>query len=455
MVSNAAKRSLITKEQQERPRGRPDRLGPILAAALLLAVSGPDTRDPQDGPHADVRITIRDEGVRVNLMVNLAFVDEVVDVPRESPNELYQVERDLLREVLEAHFRESIAVTIDDVPVAPLFSEFDAPEPDVQLLPLFPRTGMRALLRLRFGIDYPCDKPPRVVKLEWSDYPPNPIMETEEGIPSLEVGALVSGYGTHRMVRFNEDEPKYTWHSSGLSLDDLFRNVPAPPTQARIEVSIPTLSLIVVYLLALGFGAVRGSLRRVLTFFPLAIGGGVLAWNVGRVSMADPRGDGPVLDEQAARAALEPLLANIYRAFDYREEKDVYDSLSKSVAGDLLDRLYQRIYGSLVYQEAEGAVARVQRFELLDCSLGKTFEREGALAFETGASWQVEGGVYHWGHTHSRLNEYRANYTIADIEGSWRIVEEEVLSATRIDSNPDEGFADALEEEWIAPDQEF
>ncbi len=420
------------------------------------------SRDPQDGPHADVRVTIHDAGVSMNLIVNMAFVDEVVDVPRESPDELFEVEKAVLREELEEHFLESIGVTIDEKKVQPRLLEFFSPEPDVTLLPLFPRTGMRALLRLHFKFEFDALKPPRVVKLEWSDYPPNPIFETTEGIPPLEVGILVSGYGKHRIVRFSEEEPEFTWRSSGLSLEDLFKVVPEPPLPARIQIPVPTLVLVVVYLVALGIGASRGSLRRVLAFLPFALGGGVLTWNTGRIAIEDPRVDGPSLDTELARAAVDPLLANIYRAFDYQEEKDVYDSLAKSVAGDLLDQLYQRIFQSLVYQEAEGALARVQRFELVECVLLETFTRKQASgaetsAFKARARWQVEGGVYHWSHTHSRLNEYEASFTVTDIGGAWRIIEEEVLSATRLDSNPDEGFLDEddWDEEWISPDQEF
>jgi len=437
-------------------------LARLLFCLGLCATPCADSLDPQDGPHADVRVTIHDSGVSMNLIVNMAFVDEVVDVPRESPDELFELEAVALKEELLEHFRESIGVTIDEERVEPRLVEFLAPEPDVLLLPLFPRAGMRALLRLQFKLEFEVERPPRLVKLEWSDYPPNPIMETPEGgIPTLEVGILVSGYGKHRIVRFTEQEPEFTWRSSGLSLEDLFRDVPAPPPVPAIELPLAAIALGLAYLVAVLIATFRGGLRRVLMFFPFVLGGGVLSWNVAAWSFDDPFADSSI-DAETARSAVGPLLANIYRAFDYQEEKDVYDSLAKSVAGDLLDELYQRIFESLVYQEAEGALARVQRFELVDCTLKSSSIEEGRRRFEATARWQVEGGVYHWSHTHSRLNEYEADFTVADVDGSWRIVDEEVRSATRLDSNPDEGFDEGFMEEgdwdyeeWIDSTREF
>ena len=61
-----------------------------------------------------------------------------------------------------------------------------------------------------------------------------------------------------------------------------------------------------------------------------------------------------------ALAVFRPLHANIYRAFDYTAESDVYDALARSVRGDLLDELYNEVYRGLVMQEQGGAVSRVR-----------------------------------------------------------------------------------------------
>ena len=56
-----------------------------------------------------------------------------------------------------------------------------------------------------------------------------------------------------------------------------------------------------------------------------------------------------------------------------------------------------------------------------------------ACAQIVNARWQVEGVVYHWGHSHSRLNEYRARYTVASVSQGWRIVGVEPLEQRRVD----------------------
>ena len=68
----------------------------------------------------------------------------------------------------------------------------------------------------------------------------------------------------------------------------------------------------------------------------LLLGGATLSYPYGRIPVARPALMAGELSEQQASALLETLLKNIYRAFDFREERDVYDKLALSVDGDLL-----------------------------------------------------------------------------------------------------------------------
>jgi hypothetical protein len=65
-------------------------------------------------------------------------------------------------------------------------------------------------------------------------------------------------------------------------------------------------------------------------------------------------------DAAQARAVFEPLHANIYRAFDYSKEGDIYDALARSVEGEYLEQLYRQVYESLVMRDEGGAMSRVQ-----------------------------------------------------------------------------------------------
>ena len=134
--------------------------------------------------------------------------------------------------------------------------------------------------------------------------------------------------------------------------------------------------------------------------------------------------------DDAARAALaETLLRNIYRGFDYRSESDIYDALAQSVAGDLLTDLYLKIKQGLVMQEQGGAVARVQEVKVTR-SEPAAGQAEGG--FVERVTWQVAGTIEHWGHIHTRVNEYTADLGITSQGGAWKIVSMRVVRQSQV-----------------------
>jgi hypothetical protein len=122
--------------------------------------------------------------------------------------------------------------------------------------------------------------------------------------------------------------------------------------------------------------------------------------------------------EKSRELVAESLLRNIYRAFDYPSESDIYDALARSVQGDLLAELYLKIKQGLIMQEQGGAVARVQKVTVVKTEPAAAKGRSG---FAERVTWQVEGTVEHWGHIHTRVNEYSADLDIEPAGGTWRI----------------------------------
>ncbi len=134
--------------------------------------------------------------------------------------------------------------------------------------------------------------------------------------------------------------------------------------------------------------------------------------------------------DNAARAALaETLLRNVYRGFDYSSESDIYDALAQSVAGDLLTDLYLKIKQGLVVQEQGGAVARVQEVKVTR-SEPAADKAEGG--FVERVTWRVTGTIEHWGHLHTRVNEYTADLGITAQGGAWRIVSMSVVRQSQV-----------------------
>ena len=57
---------------------------------------------------------------------------------------------------------------------------------------------------------------------------------------------------------------------------------------------------------------------------------------------------------------------------------------------------------------------------------------DGGRAFEARCTWTVSGSVGHWGHLHTRQNQYDALLTITAMDGAWKITSLELLEEQRV-----------------------
>jgi hypothetical protein len=134
------------------------------------------------------------------------------------------------------------------------------------------------------------------------------------------------------------------------------------------------------------------------------------------------------LSDERAAEVLGGLLHNVYRAFDFRDEERIYDTLSRSASGDLLEQIYLETRQGLELQGQGGARAKVKEVTLEDVEAQSS--EDGA--FSARATWQVSGSVGHWGHVHQRRNRYRADLTVAPIDGAWRLTRVEIREEERL-----------------------
>jgi hypothetical protein len=142
---------------------------------------------------------------------------------------------------------------------------------------------------------------------------------------------------------------------------------------------------------------------------------------IGRVQMTD----------EDASIVLASLLKNVYRAFDFREESDVYDKLAVSVSGELLNEIYLQNRKSFAVQKAGGAQAKVKEIEVLDVEVGAAGPQPATLSMRS--KWTAFGTVGHWGHIHGRKNQYDALITVGTVNNAWKIIDLELLQEERID----------------------
>lgn len=433
-------------------------IGAVAITTLLVLVSPVSSAHgamlhPQDGPHADIRIRIDENAVVFNMQINLVFIDEIAYVPREVPDHVDpDIEAVPIREALLDFFRTRNRITIDGIEIPPVLREYNFRRPGPELLPLFPRTGMRGLLKAHLIIDYPVKSPPQSVSMIWGGFPHDtfsyPDMDSNEA-PPLVLAALLTSEGTDQIINFSVSEPEYTWHASGLTAADRFEPVPNiaefQPDSESQPVIVPVVSIVVIVLMLVAFVSLRfkanWAARKCMfyTSIPAFLIVAGLSLHVGTIEVVNPFQSSPKLptDEEALRI-FQPLHANIYRAFDYTDKSDVYDALAQSVEGDLLDSLYSEIFRSLIMQDQGGAVSRVQSVTPVETTVDSIglIAPDHQSSFTVTSRWQVEGAVYHWGHSHTRLNEYKAQYTVLLTPAGWRIASSRIIEQFRVDSEP-------------------
>jgi len=132
--------------------------------------------------------------------------------------------------------------------------------------------------------------------------------------------------------------------------------------------------------------------------------------------------------EEASSRALNQLLTNIYRAFDYQTEEAMYDQLAVSTMGDQLTAIYLEHQSAMELEDRGGARASVDRVDVIEIR-EVTSRGEGVMI---DASWTVSGSVSHFGHIHYRKNLYNANVFLQTQQGTWKINGIEVKEMERI-----------------------
>jgi len=203
----------------------------------------------------------------------------------------------------------------------------------------------------------------------------------------------------------------------------------------RVNVPVGSIACLAI-LLPVGWQITRRRRRGKSVTVPIVatiglLGATLAAYPYAQVSVAKPTAIAASLEGEPAQVLLHTLLKNVYRAFDFREEEDVYDKLALSVSGDLLESIYLQNRKSFAVQKAGGAQAKIKQVDILDVAAEKISDRPLAFAFKS--KWTAMGTVGHWGHVHTRKNLYDAIVTVEAVEGNWKITNLELLEEKRVD----------------------
>ena len=330
-------------------------------------------------------------------------------------------------------------VTIDGIRVPPAIR-------DLELNPVPVALYINALtnyVQVAFTAAYAINMPPRQISLVWQIYPDEPeggwegLVDADQDPYQIIQTFDVRGVGD--FVYFHPDEPEFVWHDLTAQVRD-----PAQTTEvSRSTLPVPVASLLVCVLGVLFLIRLSRSKRSRLVRILVAAEFLILAFlvsSIARVEAPHPLHHVALPSDTKALSIFRSLHANVYRAFEYTQEEDIYDVLAQSVDGPLLTDLYAQIYKSLVLRFSGGAVCKVAKVEILETALAEKSRggagREHVLTVD--CRWRVHGIVEHWEHLHRRVNEYQARFEISPRAGKWKICGVDITRQERVEAE-DEG----------------
>lgn len=278
-----------------------------------------------------------------------------------------------------------------------------------------------AILGLIYSV--PVDGYPKEATVEWTLFD-----ERASEVP----GYAIDAAGPF-LAGLTPDDPVLVWTNH-------FKRPPVPPvaevaSKQWAEVPVPALSALlwliaaVLLVLALRANSARARVLRAVGSIVL-IGIGVAAMPYVRVGVPRPGLMPATMTDEQAAAVAKQLLTNVYRAFDFRGETQVYDRLAKTVDGPLLEQVYLDQRRSLRVARAGGAEARVKVVNV-ESAAASHIAGSGA-DFTIRTRWNIVGSVGHWGHVHQRANRYDAELTLSAAGGAWKITGFNVLEQERL-----------------------
>jgi hypothetical protein len=374
-------------------------------------------------------IYITDQEVRHEILMPLLTLEKWLPLARVHTDFFDVAEQEAARETIATFFRDRNPVEVDGVAVKPVVTRLQSFGLDINDFAQQAQPRRVSMYQARLGIilSYATKSAPTQVHMTWNTF--------NVFAPFLRSVIFVHDQEP-QIQTFEKAHPHFTWTRTSDVPQPALSTVPQP--RRTPFWSLPLISIGAGLGAALWLGATmrrRSAIsrsRRLLGCGALFLLGG-LCWPIGRVAVRAPSAVVPSMTDAEARDLSLALLRNIYRAFDYRNESEMYDMLAQSVDGRLLEALYLQMQKGLQMQEQGSAVARVKAVELVDHSIvASEMLTDGLSQWGFQCRWQVMGTVEHWGHIHTRVNEYEAVLTVRATPEAWKITEYEVLNERRV-----------------------
>lgn len=236
-------------------------------------------------------------------------------------------------------------------------------------------------------------------------------------------------------LEITSGRPSMQWRNEGrLRAPSALAPVPDAPSAPKMRMDIP----VAIWLCVTGACLILLKVKR--RRFPGGLPGRVAVCLLSLILMW-PLLHGPLPrlfkrspTTKEAELIIGPLLRNVYRAFDQRTESAIYDTLARSVHGELLRRLYLDTIQALTLDGREGTRVTITEFDatVKAVQTPPNTKLTNEAAFTADCEWTALGTVGHWGHTHTRVNRYTAQVTLTPIGKEWKITQLEVTESHRL-----------------------
>jgi hypothetical protein len=327
-------------------------------------------------------------------------------------------ERDALLDAMARFLATRAPVTIDGEQPDPILDRIHFLKRGLRMTrvvtPDEPVDGTNAIVGAIFV--YPVDGMPKEVGLDWDLF--------DDRVRRVPAAATDEAGPMPTYLTASDPELRWVNYLKGTGL-------PSELEVADLRTAVPLSALFLAAALASLFVFVAAARRRSWT---LLVGGvalvafGWLAPSPWTVGLPLPSGVATPPAQQAA-PTIHALLYNVYRALDFRDEEVVFDRLSQSLSGDVLERVYLEMRKGLRLENQGGARVRVRDVRLLDLA-PEDAPTPDTVRYRT--RWTATGSVGHWGHTHLRTNAYDARLSLGELEGRWKIMDIEILEEARV-----------------------
>ena len=372
-------------------------------------------------------IYITDSEVRHEILVPLLTLETWFPIDRQDTNFLEVEEQDKASAEVEKFFQSHASVLIDGIQVPANVDRVDFYGLDFRDFAQRSTKKRVGIHNARAGIilSYATKQAPQTLKVTWETF--------NQHTPLLNSVVYDHNDAGFRQF-FTPAEPSFEWTNQTESDSPIVSaTLPSPRIQPAIKLSLVSLSGLLIAIISL-LTALRKRRRAFLAVAVIAgtAAGALWPFNLGVVSIPRTIPKEQIISTEEADQVFAALHGNIYRAFDYRQESQVYDVLAESVTGDLLESLYLKIKEGLRMEEQGGAIARVNSSVINQKTLQDRLFSHGQPQFHYQCTWNVSGTVEHWGHIHTRENQYEALFTVSAAEDAWKITDLDVASETRI-----------------------